>query len=388
MGRSIPARALAYGIILMKRILSKFTENYRLRNLLLWPGAIWAKARFLSVTAASAPKQTQTGRPHVLSRRRRALLFLLVLGAPVFVWWGSGYLFAYTDDAYLTSDIVSITPEVSGPIEAVDVVDNEWVTRGATLFTIDPVPFQLAVDQARADEMRAQAQLPVDQAQVETLQAQRESADAAANFATRNLHRDTPLGQSGTISQQALDNTRTTQEQSVAQQHAAGAALQKAIAALHLDQAAVASARAARLLADWRLSRTNVVAPVDGYVTHLAVQAGDMVSPNQPAVAIVDGNAWRVIANYKEYYLRHFRPDDIAWVWLDSEPWRLYRARIQGLAHGISRQRGSEALVPYVSPTVNWIRLQRRIPVRFTLVDSPGREQLFMGADARVLVIY
>jgi multidrug efflux system membrane fusion protein len=127
---------------------------------------------------------------------------------------------------------------------------------------------------------------------------------------------------------------------------------------------------------------------VDGYVTHLTVQRGDMVSPSQPAVAIVDGDTWHIIANYKEYYLRHLHPGHTAWIWLDSHPWHLYRARIQGLAHGISRQQGAEALVPYVSPTVNWIRLERRIPVRFVLLDSPGGDQLFMGADARVLVFY
>jgi multidrug efflux system membrane fusion protein len=316
------------------------------------------------------------------------LLFLFALVAAVFAWWISGYLFAYTDDAYLTSDIVSITPEVTGLIEAVHVKDNEWVGRGTLLFTIDPVPFRLAVEQARAEEMRTEAQLPVDQAQLQALRAQKESADAAARFAAANLRRDTPLGQSGTISAQALEQTQTTEEQNKAQQHAAEAALQKQSETLSLDKAATSSAHAARLLAEWRLSRTRVVAPVDGYVTHLAVQSGDMVSTSEAAVAIVDGNAWRVVANYKEYYLRHLRPGGLAWIWLDSHPWHLYRARIQGSAHGISRQPGNEALVPYVSPTLNWIRLERRIPVRFTLLDPPGRDQLFMGADARVLVIY
>jgi multidrug efflux system membrane fusion protein len=311
-----------------------------------------------------------------------------VLIAAVVAWWGSGYLFAYTDDAYLTSDVVSITPEVSGPIKAVDVNDNQWVNRGDTLFTIDPVPFQLAVEQARADEARAQAQLSVDQALVESRQADKDSADAAANLAATNLRRDAPLGESGWISQQALDKARTTQEESVAQQRAAQANLQKANDTLRLDEVAVASAHAVRLLADWRLSRTHVFAPVDGYVTHLAVQPGDMVSPNQPAIAIVDGNAWRVVANYKEYYLRHLRRGHTAWIWLDSHPWHFYRARIQGLAHAITRQQGSEGLVPYVSPTVNWIRLQRRIPVRFTLIESPSKDQPVMGADARVVVIY
>ena len=342
----------------------------------------------LLVAAPTLSARPELDRSRPPSHRQRALLFLLTLAAAFLVWWLSGYLFAYTDDAYLTSDVVSITPEVTGPIEAVDVKDNEWVGRGTLLFTIDPVPFRLAVEQARAEEARSQAQLPVDQAQLQLLEAQKESAEAAARFAAANLSRDTPLGQSGTISAQALDQTRTTQEQSDALQHAAEAALQKEKETLSLDKAAVSSAHAARLLAEWRLSRTQVVAPVDGYVTHLAVQSGDMVSPSQAAVAIVDGNAWRVVANYKEYYLRHLRPGGLAWIWLDSHPWRLYRARIQGLAHGISRQTGTEALVPYVSPTVNWIRLQRRIPVRFTLLDPPGGDQRFMGADARVLVIY
>ena len=350
---------------------------------------IGENARGPTVEAPAASKTVLSDRPRaVLSYRTRALLALLVLAFVIVAWWGAGYVFAYTDDAYLTSDVVSITPEVSGPIAAIHVTDNGWVARGAPLFTIDPVPFQLAVEQARAEEERAEARLPVDQAQVEVLLAEKESADAAASLADSNLHRDKPLNQSGFLSAQALDRTRTTQKESVAQQHEAEAAYQKAIKAVHSDQAAVASAHAARLLAEWRLSRTNVVAPVDGYVTHLAVQPGDMVSPSQPAVAVVDGSAWRVVANYKEYYLRHLRPGHIAWIWLDSNPWHLYRARIQGVAHGISRERGGEALVPFVSPTVNWIRLQRRIPVRFTLLDSPGDDQLFMGADARILVIY
>jgi multidrug efflux system membrane fusion protein len=345
-------------------------------------------AHSIAIDPAVASDRPPPDPPRVRSHRKRALLALSVLAPVVLTWWGSGYVFAYTDDAYLTSDVVSVTPEVSGPVATVTVTDNEWVIRGTPLFTIDPVPFQLAVEQAHAEEARAQAQLPIDQAQVQALLAQKESAAAAARLAEANLRRDTPINQSGFLSAQALDRTRTAQEQSVAQQHQAEAAYQKAIKALQLDQAAVASAHAARLLVEWRLSRTNVVAPVDGYVTHLTVQSGDMVSPSQPAAAIVDGTAWRVIANYKEYYLRHLHPDHTAWIWLDSRPWHLYRARIQGVAHGVSRERDGEALVPFVSPTVNWIRLQRRIPVRFTLLDLPGDDQLFMGADARVLVIY
>jgi membrane fusion protein, multidrug efflux system len=43
-------------------------------------------------------------------------------------------------------------------------------------------------------------------------------------------------------------------------------------------------------------------------------------------------------------------------------------------------------VVPYVSPTTDWIRLPRRFPVEIDLGDLPKRERLYLGADARVLI--
>jgi multidrug resistance efflux pump len=334
--------------------------------------------------------------PRRTARRRRALLLLVAAGLVVGLWWGSGYVVAYTDDAYVDSDVVQVTPEVAGPIEAVHVSDNQWVKRGSILFTIDPTPFKLELQQAIAKEEQARAQLPVDKATIESLRAQKEAADEAARLATINLGRVTPLTTEGFASKQTYDNTLTAQQQSVAQQRNAEATLEKAKQTLQLHQVAVATAHAARLYAEWRLSRTDVRAPVDGQITNLTLARGDYVSPSGPAsagldswaLAIVDANAWRVIANYKEYYLRHLPPGRQLWVWLDSNPWHLYRARVQGIAHAIRRDHGASTLVPYVSPTVDWIRLDRRIPVRLQLIDPPPPQNLFMGADARVLALY
>ena len=96
--------------------------------------------------------------------------------------------------------------------------------------------------------------------------------------------------------------------------------------------------------------------------------------------------AWRIIANYKQDYIRSFEIGGTAWVWLDSAPWQLHRARITGIARGISRQKEPEMLLPYVAPTTDWIRLQRRIPVTMVLVDPPPGFKLYMGADARTVV--
>ena len=326
--------------------------------------------------------------PRRTAHHRRALLLLATAGLVIGLWWGSGYVVAYTDDAYVDSDVVQVTPEVAGPIEAVHVRDNQWIKRGGILFTIDPRPFKLELQQAIAKEEQTRAQLPVDKATIESLRAQKESADEGARLANINLGRVTPLTRDGFASKQTYDNTLTAQQQSVAQQRNAKATLQREKRILQLHQAAVATAHAARLYAEWQLGRTDVAAPVDGQITNLRLAGGDYVSPGRPALAIVDASAWRVIANYKEYYLRHLPPGRQVWVWLDSNPWHLYRARVQGIAHAISRDRRVSTLVPYVSPTVDWIRLNRRIPVRLQLIDPPPPQNLFMGADARVLALY
>ncbi len=328
-------------------------------------------------------------KPSIRSHHRRRAITVLCLTVLVFsLWWGSSYFFAYTDDAYIASDIVSVTPEVTGPIEAVGVADNEWVRKGTLLFSIESLPFRLQLQQAEADEAQAKAQLPIDQAQVGSLTAEKQVADAAVDLSALTLNRATPLSKSNDIPMQTFDNARISHDQSLARVRSASAALDKAVQTIRLHQVAVASAHAATLLSQWRLSRTRVFASVDGSITHLNLQPGDNASPEHPALAIVDSNAWHIVANYKEYYLRHLPAGHTAWVWLDTRPWHLYRARIQGVAHGISRDETPSSLVPYVSPSVDWIRLQRRIPVRISLIDGPPPDQLFMGADARVFVLY
>jgi multidrug efflux system membrane fusion protein len=95
---------------------------------------------------------------------------------------------------------------------------------------------------------------------------------------------------------------------------------------------------------------------------------------------------WRIIANYRESDIGALKAGRTAWVWLDAQPWRWRRARIEGVARGVSRDPGPEKLLPYVEPTTDWIRLERRFPVTMTLVDPPADLELYMGADARTVV--
>src|SRR5262245_3856913 len=71
-----------------------------------------------------------------------------------------------TDDAYLQADIVHMAPDVSGRIIELDVRDNQKVKRGEVLFRIDPEPYRMRVDQARAAVQGLEAKLALTADQV------------------------------------------------------------------------------------------------------------------------------------------------------------------------------------------------------------------------------
>jgi len=293
---------------------------------------------------------------------------------------------AYTSDAYVRSDLIAVAPEVTGRIVAVHVTDNQPVKSGDPLIAIDPVPFQLVVAQRAADIEQARAQADADQDETTAAQDRLQAADAALTFAQATQARVAALVRTSDVSRQDLDQANDDARRALEDRAAATAAVaqSKQMHAMHI--AALARAEAELALAKWRLSRTHVVSPADGTVTNLTVRVGDTANENVPLIGIVDAHAFRIMANYKQDYIRAFRDGGTAWVWLDSEPWHFHRARIAGVARGISREEGELKLLPYVAPTTDWIRLQRRFPVTLFLVDPPPDLKLYMGADARVVI--
>jgi multidrug efflux system membrane fusion protein len=293
---------------------------------------------------------------------------------------------AYTSDAYVRSDLVAVAPEVTGRIVAVHVTDNQTVKRGDRLVSIDPVPFQLVIAQRAAEIQEARAQAAADQDQTAAAQDQLQAAQAAVSYAQATRDRVAALVSSSDVSRQDLDQANDDARRAADAQAAATAAVAGSNLRHAMHLAALARAEAEMATAQWRLSRTDLKSPTDGTVTNLTVRVGDTAAADTPLIGIVDAHAWRIMANYKQSFIRDFTEGATAWVWLDSAPWRFRRARIDSVARGISREEAETKLLPYVAPTTDWIRLQRRFPVTITLDEPPPGNELFMGADARVVI--
>jgi RND family efflux transporter MFP subunit len=165
--------------------------------------------------------------------------------------------------------------------------------------------------------------------------------------------------------------------------------LQNAQDNLASSQATVAAATAVLETAELRLSYTRIYAPVDGYITNLNVSDGTYVSAGQQLLALVDTNSFWIAAYFKETQLRHMAPGSPVQITLLGHEDQPFAGIVQSVSWGIFVQDGSSStsttLLPSVSPTIDWVRLAQRFPVRIR-VQKNCPVPLRIGQTASVAV--
>ncbi|MHB1423582.1 MAG: HlyD family secretion protein [Gemmataceae bacterium] len=105
-------------------------------------------------SASSPPAQR---RPRRLWRRALLLPIVLAVVGGIILWWQRGRVEVSTDNAYVVGNITPIASEVSGQVVALFIDDNMIVQPGDPIAQLDPVSFQIQVDQALSDYKQAAA---------------------------------------------------------------------------------------------------------------------------------------------------------------------------------------------------------------------------------------
>jgi multidrug efflux system membrane fusion protein len=338
----------------------------------------------MSATETETARSTTVPAPSIWRRYRRLWIAVGVIAIGIAAYFGASAGIAYTDDAYVLTDLVPIAPQVAGIVKTVSVVDNQKVAAGDPIATIDPRPFQLDVDLKQRQVASLETMVAVKTQTQGTDAANIDAAIAALQLAQRQYDRAKTLSGDQFASReqfdQATDKLRAAQDRLVLSQN------QSQIDLREIDEAKaqVDVARAQLALAQYNLSCTQLSAPVPGYINNLTLRPGAYAHEGEAIVGVVDATQWRVVANFKENVAASVAPGDRVWVWLDSDPWHWHAGHVQGVGRAIARSETPGQLLPYVAPTTDWIRLRRRFQVTI-LLDPPVPDRgLFSGADARV----
>jgi multidrug resistance efflux pump len=327
---------------------------------------------------------------------RNTIKLLVILGLVIVAILAAyGYYQHYrlrplTDDAYLRADVVRMAANVSGPIIKVGVADNQFVRKGELLFEIDPAPFKAAVEGSEAELIKAKSLLAAQEENVNAAQAKVAVARTDLALKETELKRAEHLLPTGAVSQQSFDVVKAHFDEAQAKLKSAEADLRKAEAdrgdsgdlnyRIRVAQAKLTSDKL-------NLSYTRVVAPADGYVTNLNLPEGNFVNTGQKILTIVKNDSWFVYANFKETQLRSIRPGQAATIYFPAYPSKSFSGVVEGIAWAVLPQDYSSGTpVPKVDPTIDWVRLAQRFPVRVSFTGAPPEVPLRIGLTATVQI--
>lgn len=300
-----------------------------------------------------------------------------------------------TEDAQVRANVIGVSPQVGGSIIAIHVKDNQQVHKGDLLFELDSRPYEAQAEQAKAQLALTELEIQAYKDQIAAAEAELKQSQAKAAYAVDYAKRVQALVGNlyVTVDKNQLAQTEAvTATDKVAQDQAA---LEKARNLLGVKgdinvrrSAAEANLRDAEL----KLSYCKVYAPCDGYVVNLQITPGAYASVGEQVFSIVDQKIWYVLANFRETDLRNIRPGMEAEVYLLAESNRKIKGIIQGLPKAITPQfaptqntSGGQGILQSVSPTLDFILLAQRFPVRIIL-DAPEEHSFRMGGTAAVII--
>jgi multidrug resistance efflux pump len=300
-----------------------------------------------SPEAATFPPKKRRAAPVFLAeigKRLATLAIALLAILTALLTWQHYVTAPWTRNGTVRVQVASIAPQISGRIDDVRVVDNQFVHKGDVLYTIDSSDFEVAQLTGIATVKQRAADL-----QVKQLQSER---------------------------RQHLTDLATSPEE---QQTYAGNAVQ-AKAALDAAQQQLAQA-------EINLQRTKVRSPVNGYVTNLLMRVGDYARAGTSNISVIDTDSFWIDGYFEETKMAGICVGDRVEAKLMgySQP---ITGHVGTVTRGISTSNAASGTqgLPNVDPVYTWVRLAQRVPVRVAIDTVPAGVPLVSGMTATVTV--
>jgi len=285
------------------------------------------------------------------------------------VFYLNGGRYVTTDDAYVGAQKVLITPDISGKVVGITVREGQHVNPGDILLTLDPVPYQLALDQAKAKLNTAQSDYDKAKSNLASFTKLADLAQKNVELKQNDVDRKTKLAASQAGSAADVDTalgalvTAQLQAEFTIQQRDSTLSLLLDDAKLPVEKfPEYAQAKAALDDAQRNLNLTTLRAPISGTATHVDnIQLGRFVAAGSPILSVIDDQAPWVDANPKETDITYLRVGQKADLDVDSFPDHTFKGTVVAVSPGTG---STFSILPPQNASGNWVKVVQRVPVR------------------------
>ncbi|WP_348810978.1 HlyD family secretion protein [Flavobacterium maritimum] len=343
-----------------------------------------------------------------MEKKKTNIKFIIIL-VTLIVLGGTYGTFKYmhslaheeTDDAQIEKNMNPIIPRVSGYVNKVYIKDNDFVKKGDTLFTIDKRDYELKIEEANAAFIGAEGSFEVSKEDINSALASISVSDANVQSAYGNIEtakirlgrinsdyeRYNNLYKKHSITKQQYEQALAAKQEAESQvrileQQQKASAFQKSVieakSRVSNKQTEVAAAnikRAKAMLdaAKLNLTYTVVTAAIDGQVSKIDIQPGQLVQAGQSLFYIINNNEAWVVANFKETQLNKMIIGQKVTVKVDAYP----DYDFEGTITSFSPATGSRfSLLPPDNATGNFVKTIQRLPVKISLNSTNDIEKI------------
>ncbi|MGD0053781.1 MAG: efflux RND transporter periplasmic adaptor subunit, partial [Vulcanimicrobiaceae bacterium] len=258
----------------------------------------------------------------------------------------------------LATVTVQVGTQVSGRVQKLFVDYNSPVKKGQVVAKIDPLLFQAALEQARANLASAKAAL--------------KSAAAQADLATRQLAREQSLVLDHLAAQQDVDTAESNAHVTAAQVDVAAASLAQAQAQLHQ--------------AETNLSYTDIVSPIDGTVISRAVDVGQTVAASLQAPVLFtiaeDLRKMQVNTNVSEGDVGRLEQGMSAFFTVDAYPGQRFRGTISQIRNAATTVSNVVTYDAVIDVDNGDLRLRPGMTANATVIYAEKRDVLAVANSA------
>ena len=328
------------------------------------------------------------------SRTLKRTMFLIVI--PLLAICVGLYLYAAggryvsTDNAYVKANVIIISPEVSGRVTSVLVVDNQAVEANDVLLQIDSSPLEITLNRARA-------QMAVIRTELESLRAdygetvvQEQLAKDKVRYLDRRYKRQRKLLKQGLSSEEKHDEAKHDLQVARREVQIIEQRVQRVLAQLAGNERLPVDQHPRYLTAQTTydqaavdLKATTIRAPASGIVSNMKLQVGEYAQAGKPVFSLIQNQPIWVEANLKETQLTHIQPGQQATIVVDAYPDKIWESVVSSIAPAT----GAEfSILPPQNASGNWVKVVQRIPINLVITDQAGGPQLRAGMTVSVRI--
>jgi len=328
------------------------------------------------------------------SRTLKRTVFLIVI--PLLAICVGLYLYAAggryvtTDNAYVKANVIIISPEVSGRVTSVLVVDNQAVEANDVLLQLDSSPLEITLNRARA-------QMAVIRTELESLRAdygetvvQEQLAKDKVRYLDRRYKRQRKLLKQGLSSEEKHDEAKHDLQVARREVEIIEQRVQRVLAQLAGNERLPVDQHPRYLTAQTTydqaavdLKATTIRAPASGIVSNMKLQVGEYAQAGKPVFSLIQNQPIWVEANLKETQLTHIQPGQQATIVVDAYPDKIWESVVSSIAPAT----GAEfSILPPQNASGNWVKVVQRIPINLVITDQAGGPQLRAGMTVSVRI--